>query len=371
MLRRTFLCVAAASAWAAGGTAAAQCGCSDPPIDPLVAGADHSCEDHSLHNHSGQVLDGIDLSCAILAGANLVGTSLVDADLADATLAFGSLAGADFSGADLTNADLSSAFTVGVDLTGADARGADFNLCNLSTAGLAFTDLRNAVLGSVNLTGADLRTTRLTGVDLSGATLVGANLTGVDLSGASLFLTNIDQAFLLGADLGATNPGFAAGTPYYDACTDFGATGFDPVAAGWIDLTAFPLVACGGNVSVTQGGELSLHLDAGAGNAGKVYVVLGSISGTKPGTPLPGGSVIPLNFDAYFNLTLAQPNMPPLVDSFGALDLQGRGLAKFFMPSGSDIVLVGTTVWHAFAVIELPSLTASFVSNAEARVLVP
>ncbi|MEO2046273.1 MAG: pentapeptide repeat-containing protein, partial [Pirellulales bacterium] len=54
------------------------------PVDPLVAGADHSHENHSSHNHSGEFLASINLSYANLNGTNLTNANLNNANLSSA-----------------------------------------------------------------------------------------------------------------------------------------------------------------------------------------------------------------------------------------------------------------------------------------------
>jgi nitrous oxidase accessory protein NosD len=81
------------------------------------------------------------------------------------------------------------------------------------------------------------------------------------------------------------------------------------------------------------GGTASLTLHAGMYNAGKPYLLLGSISGTSPGTLLPGGLVkLPLNWDAFTRLVLDNLNSVFFVDFFGILDDSGMAQAAFNIP---------------------------------------
>ena len=60
-----------------------------------------------------------------------------------------------------------------------------------------------------------------------------------------------------------------------------------------------------------QGGSASLFLRAGRGNALRRYLLLGTMSGTKPGIPLtPGGEVLPLNPDLFTSILLQYLNSP-------------------------------------------------------------
>ena len=117
-------------------------------------------------------------------------------------------------------------------------------------------------------------------------------------------------------------------------------------------------------LSVSFGGNQSLLLNAGVGNAGKTYFLLGSASGTSPGFPI-DGLTLPLNFDSYFVYTLTYANQPPLTNSFGALDAAGAAQANFNMPIGI-VPLVGQQINHAYVVIDFAGIIpfVGFVSNA-------
>lgn len=87
------------------------------------------------------------------------------------------------------------------------------------------------------------------------------------------------------------------------------------------------------NLSVTTGGVLNLQVKAGAGNAGRAYVLVGSASGTDPGLQLPGGSVtLPLNRDAFMELSYWQAGLPTFPGFQGTLDGQGQAMAQFHLP---------------------------------------
>ena len=73
-----------------------------------------------------------------------------------------------------------------------------------------------------------------------------------------------------------------------------------------------------------------LDLSASPANAGAIYFLLGTISGTTPGQLL-GDSLLPLNLDGYFLYTLLNPGKPPLQSSLGFLDANGSATA-FFSP---------------------------------------
>lgn len=87
---------------------------------------------------------------------------------------------------DLTRAGLVFSNLAGVDLSGADLSLANLNRADLSRANLRGSNLMGAVLSSANLSGADLSGANLSGADLREAYLVGVNLTRTNLTGANL-----------------------------------------------------------------------------------------------------------------------------------------------------------------------------------------
>jgi hypothetical protein len=126
----------------------------------------------------------------------------------------------------------------------------------------------------------------------------------------------------------------------------------DPVPTLYHDFDTVCLVA---------GGAQDLILDAGAANAGDLYFVLGSASGTT-GIPI-DGVVLPLSFDAYTSLTLVGD--PGLFSGFsGLLGPDGRAKATVSVPAGASTTLAGATLFHAALVIDLATFGASFASSA-------
>jgi len=120
-------------------------------------------------------------------------------------------------------------------------------------------------------------------------------------------------------------------------------------------------------VSLVSGGQQNLSLNAGAANAGRVYLMLGSLSGTLPGVNF-GGVNIPLNVDPYFQYTLSYPNAGLLSPSLGVLNGLGQASATLSLPAGTPSGLAGTTVSHAFLLLT-PGL--DFTSNSVSLTLIP
>ncbi|MHC4945191.1 MAG: right-handed parallel beta-helix repeat-containing protein [Planctomycetota bacterium] len=83
----------------------------------------------------------------------------------------------------------------------------------------------------------------------------------------------------------------------------------------------------------STGGKICFELDAGLFNAGRNYLLLGGVSGTNPGTSLPGGlATLPLNWDAFTDVALLMVNTPVFEDFLGTLDGAGRAAAQLNAP---------------------------------------
>jgi photosystem II stability/assembly factor-like uncharacterized protein len=121
-------------------------------------------------------------------------------------------------------------------------------------------------------------------------------------------------------------------------------------------------------ISESTGGIVQFTLDAGVTNAYRNYLLLGSASGTEPGTPLPGGmATLPVNWDAFTVLVINLLNTPIFYDFMGSLDAAGMAAAKFDtlgpLPSGT----AGLTFNFAYALHK----PWNFVSNPVPIEIVP
>ena len=127
----------------------------------------------------------------------------------------------------------------------------------------------------------------------------------------------------------------------------------------------------GSSISIGTGGSVDLDLVAGVERAGKLYLVLGSASGTAPGITA-SGFTLPLNpFDAYFNLTLVNPAGGPITPAFGPLDGQGKASVSVILPAGLNPGLAGLTLHHAYGVVDPVTGAILHASNAEPMSLLP
>ncbi|MEM7310451.1 MAG: hypothetical protein AAF682_27485 [Planctomycetota bacterium] len=134
--------------------------------------------------------------------------------------------------------------------------------------------------------------------------------------------------------------------------------------AGATGLSAQTLSGDVASIDVAAGGSQTLSLDAGVAFAGSNYFLIGTSAGTTPGLTI-GGVHIPINPSAYFNITVNNPNSPPLTNSFGALDGLGQATATFALPLGFHTSLVGLTFHHAYVVLgDADPLALQGASNA-------
>lgn len=120
-------------------------------------------------------------------------------------------------------------------------------------------------------------------------------------------------------------------------------------------------------IPAATGGSVEFTLVAGPSNANRGYIMLGGISGTSPGTLLPGGNAtLPLNWDTFTNIVIANLNSPAMQNFMG--NLGGTGLAAATLNSGPlPVGTVGLTLHFAYAL----SLPWDFASNPAGVEIVP
>jgi hypothetical protein len=182
-----------------------------------------------------------------------------------------------------------------------------------------------------------------------------------------------------------TTPGDSFGqVAFHRGNAVIGAMGDDPMGpgSGSSYLFRIPLgtgiSGCPLEVSVSKGGGQLLTMSAGPERAGRIYVVMGSYTGTSPGIPGDGvafalGLNVPLNPDLYMDLSLLRMNLDGFIDTLGFLDGDGQGLAGIVIPTGTNPAVAGIVLHHAFVTLDLsgPSAIVDWASNAEPMVLVP
>lgn len=123
-------------------------------------------------------------------------------------------------------------------------------------------------------------------------------------------------------------------------------------------------------ITLSASGPFPQHqnftLNAGASNAGRPYVMLGSVSGTTPGLQISAGVHLPLNHDFYFDFLVANPNVAILPGSAGVLNGAGQASTFFALPSGLPASVINATVHHAYVLIP-----TTFASNAVEMTITP
>ena len=115
-------------------------------------------------------------------------------------------------------------------------------------------------------------------------------------------------------------------------------------------------------VLAIPGGQQTLTLDGGAGRSGQPYLVIGSASGTAPGTAL-ASTTIPLNFDTYTEFTVSAPRSI-LGGSIGILDANGRATVTFTGPALTLPALAGLRLDHAALVLDPTGTAIDSPSNS-------
>ncbi|MHC4516389.1 MAG: LamG-like jellyroll fold domain-containing protein [Planctomycetota bacterium] len=115
-------------------------------------------------------------------------------------------------------------------------------------------------------------------------------------------------------------------------------------------------------VSISAPGSQKLTLNAGLPQAGRLYWIFGSVTGTWPQVPI-GPVNIPLVPDPYTHITIGLPNTPMLTSFRGQLGRSGQASASFNIPKNAPAAAIGVTAYHAFAVYDA-SGTVFDASNA-------
>ncbi len=118
------------------------------------------------------------------------------------------------------------------------------------------------------------------------------------------------------------------------------------------------LTANKSDVSIATGGTQFLSLDAGATHAGRLYWILGSLTGNSPGISLAsaiGNVTLPLTPDVWTDVTIVSANTRTLLRTKGPLGVSGKGLALFNVPSINNPAAIGVVFHHAYVVYDQQS----------------
>jgi hypothetical protein len=99
------------------------------------------------------------------------------------------------------------------------------------------------------------------------------------------------------------------------------------------DISIDPMVPClGGDkdfISEAVATQCNFVINAGFENANRNYMIFAGVTGVEPGTPLPGGMTLPLNWDAFTNIAINLANGAAMVDFVGVTDYMGNATAVF------------------------------------------
>lgn len=118
-------------------------------------------------------------------------------------------------------------------------------------------------------------------------------------------------------------------------------------------------------LSESQGGVIDFSLYAGASSANCNYMILGSVSGYQPGITMPGGLVLPINWDNFTNLVISFMNSPLFPAFEGQLNSNGaNNTAQMNTQGPLPPNSIGTKFYYAFAVCNPGTNIVHFVSNA-------
>jgi hypothetical protein len=124
---------------------------------------------------------------------------------------------------------------------------------------------------------------------------------------------------------------------------------------GLVDMGAYeyhgthPLEASDYTIHESQGCVLDFYLDASEENGGRNYLLLGSVTGIWPCTPLPGGSTtLPIYFDYFTETVLGYLNTPLFFDFYSSLDASGSKTAQMDTQGPLPSCAAGHTLYFAF-----------------------
>jgi len=110
------------------------------------------------------------------------------------------------------------------------------------------------------------------------------------------------------------------------------------------------LMAAPASLSAGAGGVVDFVLEVGAPGAGRRYVLAGGMSGSSPGTLLPGGlAIVPINSDALTDFILNHLSGSYFQGFHGTLDPAGSGTARFDTLGPLHPGFAGTTLTFAYA----------------------
>lgn len=133
----------------------------------------------------------------------------------------------------------------------------------------------------------------------------------------------------------------------------------------WLVHTSPVSLWCNAYTVPQGGGSVTFQLDAGSENGFRNYFLLGGITGTEPGTSLPGGTTLLLNWDPYTDILLSFANTPMFSDFMGKLDASGQATAQLNVPPVPGYA--GLVMFYAYTLFS----PFGYASNAITMTVVP
>jgi hypothetical protein len=95
------------------------------------------------------------------------------------------------------------------------------------------------------------------------------------------------------------------------------------------------------------GGTVNLGLYPGFSYRARPYLIVGGVSGTSPGFPLPGGLSLPINWDVFSDIVMGLVNSPVFMNFMGKTSGDGSSQAQInapALPPGS----AGLVMYYAY-----------------------
>jgi len=104
-------------------------------------------------------------------------------------------------------------------------------------------------------------------------------------------------------------------------------------------------------IDVVKGGRSGLHMDLGAANKNRPYVMFAGASGSSPGTPL-GTVTVPINIDPVTLIVYQLVNTSFFANFAANLDGQGTAMATLNVPANLAVSAKGTDLTFAFVLAD-------------------
>jgi hypothetical protein len=124
------------------------------------------------------------------------------------------------------------------------------------------------------------------------------------------------------------------------------------------------------SIPLAAGGTQPMLFRAGTEDAGALYLLATTSSGTCPGIHL-GDVAVPSNFDPFTTYSVGHANQLPFLNTFGILDANGQAGMSIQLPAGLSPTLAGLELDHACIVIDPASFVVRSASNPVPLTLLP